>query len=255
MDFEKFLVPDFSAKAKLSILPLAPLSMVTVLPGSYYRSVRTPSKHMICGLFENILNMHYDQKTRSSLLNKISKHLKKKFDFQVDKSQCKSASGYVSILYPLFEIGVPLIPETIAYNDLWTQHLKGRDERHTKGVRNFDFRTYQKIGQIEVKFEKLIQQADDESKKNLTKEFNEEMLLLKREEATSPNIPNFYQSPKRREFITARCYKEDNELNNYIIPITTNTELLKALMTGIQENNTAYLGTSEGWVNLEIEKT
>jgi CRISPR-associated protein Cas5 len=53
-------IPDLSKEAILEIQPLAPLSMVSELPGSYYKTLKTPDKKMICGMFENILGWHID---------------------------------------------------------------------------------------------------------------------------------------------------------------------------------------------------
>ena len=52
-------LPELSANVTLEIRPLAPLSMVSEMPGSYYKSMKCPDKKMICGLFENILGWHY----------------------------------------------------------------------------------------------------------------------------------------------------------------------------------------------------
>ena len=60
--------PLLDMKVQLIIEPLAPLSMVAELPGSYYKSLMHPSKKMICGLFENILGWHFDINTRMAIL-------------------------------------------------------------------------------------------------------------------------------------------------------------------------------------------
>ena len=48
-------LPKLTEKVTLGIQPLVPLSMVSEMPGSYYKSMRFPNQKMICGLFENIL--------------------------------------------------------------------------------------------------------------------------------------------------------------------------------------------------------
>lgn len=45
-------LPELKMQAILSIRPLAPLSMVSELPGSFYKTMKYPSKNMLCGLFE-----------------------------------------------------------------------------------------------------------------------------------------------------------------------------------------------------------
>ena len=54
-------LPELKTQAVLSIRPLAPLSMVSELPGSFYKTMKYPSKKMLCGLFENMLGWHFDK--------------------------------------------------------------------------------------------------------------------------------------------------------------------------------------------------
>ena len=60
-------LPKLTEKVTLGIQPLAPLSMVSEMPGSYYKSMRFPNQKMICGLFENILGWHIDLPLRISI--------------------------------------------------------------------------------------------------------------------------------------------------------------------------------------------
>lgn len=66
--------PEISKHLKLIIQPLAPLSMVSEIPGSYYKTLDTPDKFKISGLLENILGWHFSKNDRG----KIIKHIKKK---------------------------------------------------------------------------------------------------------------------------------------------------------------------------------
>ena len=47
--------PVFSARGKLTIEALAPLSMVSSMPGKYYRSQPEPTDAMLYGMLENAL--------------------------------------------------------------------------------------------------------------------------------------------------------------------------------------------------------
>ena len=60
-------IPTLNAHAMVSIRPLAPLSMVSDMPGSYYKTLKKPDKKMLCGLFENILGWHIDSADRKQL--------------------------------------------------------------------------------------------------------------------------------------------------------------------------------------------
>jgi CRISPR-associated protein Cas5 len=62
--------PDFSTKAKLTIDALAPLSMVTSMPGKYYRSQPEPTDEMLYGLLENALGWHISTKERRGFSDK-----------------------------------------------------------------------------------------------------------------------------------------------------------------------------------------
>lgn len=55
-------MPELDKRVVLAVRPLAPLSMVDELPGSFYKTLKHPSKKMICGLFENMLGWHFDKK-------------------------------------------------------------------------------------------------------------------------------------------------------------------------------------------------
>ncbi|MDW8464738.1 MAG: hypothetical protein RML35_00655 [Chloroherpetonaceae bacterium] len=56
-----FEEPKLDKTVCLIVQPLAPLSMVSVLPGSYYKTERVPTKEMLCGLFENLLGWHFSE--------------------------------------------------------------------------------------------------------------------------------------------------------------------------------------------------
>ena len=55
----------------VEVVPLAPLSMTSDLPGSYYKTRKLPDKKMICGLFENLLGWHISVNDRKSIINDL----------------------------------------------------------------------------------------------------------------------------------------------------------------------------------------
>ena len=64
--------PELTKEAIFEIEPLAPLSMVGELPGSYYMTMKSPSKKMLSGLFENILEWHIDLSDRKKIITGTS---------------------------------------------------------------------------------------------------------------------------------------------------------------------------------------
>jgi CRISPR-associated protein Cas5 len=129
------------------------------------------------------------------------------------------------LLSHLFEIETSFIPEVVRYDDTWTQHLKGRDERHLKGARNYDWQ-----------LEKGINQLEDTGKAR-TKFFKE----------YKKKFPNYYASPKPREFVMVK--------SSYIYRLNTSKSFIELLSNFIREIcSTAYLGTSEGWVEINCEE-
>jgi CRISPR-associated protein Cas5 len=212
---------EFNKVIKLEIEPLAPLSMVSAMPGSYFRSLQSPTKFMLCGMFENLLGWHFSENDRKKIRKKVKKHFKNERDFELSGAK----SGYKPLLGHLFEIETSYIPEVVRYDDLWTQHLKGRDERHLNGARNYGWQLEKGITQLE------------NTGKARTKFFKE----YKRK------FPNYYTSPKSREFVIART--------SYIYRLNTSKnfiELLSNFILGIC--STAYLGTSEGWIEINCEE-
>jgi CRISPR-associated protein Cas5 len=175
-------------------------------------------------LIENILDLHLDEKLRSLLIKDLKKQLKKdRIDFL--PSEFQSASGFQSVIGHLIDFELKLLPATIGYDDLWSQHLKGSDKRHFDGVRNMDWRVGAHLRKAQV--------GSDKEQREFMKEHGE-------------HLPNYYSSPKRREYLIA------NE--PYKVQIKTTKPLFDALNEAIVENNIAYMGNSESWVHIEIER-
>lgn len=212
---------ELTKSVKLEIEPLAPLSMVSTMPGSYYRSLRSPTKYMLCGMLENLLGWHFSEEDRKELRKKIKKAHKNEDRFELGKAE----SGYIPLINHLFEVETEFIPEVINYDDVWTQHLKGRDERHLRGARNYHWQLEKEINQLE------------DTGKARTGYFKEH----------KEKFPNYYASPKSREFIVAD--------KPYAYRINTSKKFIDLISEAIQEyRSTAYLGTSEGWVEVKIEE-
>ena len=122
--------PVKDVKAKLIIEPLAPLSMVSDLPGSYYKTLMFPTKKMICGLFENLLGWHFNLETRTKIIKDLQK-IRKKQKLIIDYKSFIQGSTYMPLLLEYFEIcGKPQIESLISsctYDDYWSRLYRRAD--------------------------------------------------------------------------------------------------------------------------------
>ena len=216
--------------AMLTIEPLAPLSIVSTLPGSYYKSLDKPTKANLCGVFENVLGWHIGPKDRIKILKKMKQVYKKAYKItELDLEV--SAVGYTSLLGHLFDLDLPLVPSIIArYDDYWTQQLKHDDARHLKGTANLSH---------EIIKEKRSLPKDEKGKIS-DKTYTD---FLKK---NTSKFPMYYTSPTSREFIVLE--------GNYQIKLSMSFYLFEALKKALADNNLGYLGTNEGWVNLSLRK-
>lgn len=205
-------------KGFLQITPLAPLSMVSSVPGSFYRTSREPSKEMLYGMLENILGWHYSPEIRKEAIKYLKKSKKD------DWNELKAESGFRPLIQKYVHIlGLFMRPATTSYIDLWTQHQKHNDKRHFDGVRNYDWRLAREIHIA----------PDDKAKEQIMKE-------------KGSHFPNYYQSPTRREFVIVK--------GDYVYDIEVDEEFSELLLKKIAEpESVPYLGTSEGWVDVKIE--
>lgn len=225
-------IPLNDVKARLIIEPLAPLSMVSELPGSYYKSLMFPTKKMICGLFENILGWHFDLSCRNLIIKDIQK-LRKKQKKDIDfKSYCYG-STYKPLLMEYFNlIGTPKIcnfSNICSYDDLWSRQYSRFDspKTHIGGSRCFD----SEILRNDIR---LINSLTDD---------NEHNTWFKNSKG---KFAQFYTTPTKREYVHLNGQFE------YDVEIAA--VLYKNLFKACGENNIAYLGNSEGWVSVKIQK-
>ena len=96
-------LPELKTQAVLSIIPLAPLSMVSELPGSFYKTMKYPSKKMLCGLFENMLGWHFDNKLRLEIFKDMAK-ARKRQKIDLKKEQFMQGSTYLPLLMDYFSL-------------------------------------------------------------------------------------------------------------------------------------------------------
>src|SRR5690606_15155987 len=116
--------------------PLAPLSMVSDLPGSYYKTLRSPSKKMLCGLFENILGWHIDESDRAKLIKTIKKIRKK----QKKEFPITDGSSYQPLIMEYFDIELAMLPPLNHFDDYWSKAFRRPDETsHPRGTFNISY--------------------------------------------------------------------------------------------------------------------
>ena len=220
-----FTLPKLDTTAIMSIQPLAPLSMVASIPGSYYRTLGEPTVHMIYGALENAMGWHFSAEIRKDILKKMQKHYKKLFKIDSLEDYKSSEVNYVSLLQNHVKISkpVPIIePYVQRYEDYWTQHLKDSDRRHLGGSRNYDWRLENAVNSLE----------DDDAKNTFFKE-------------NKSNFPKYYSSPKKREFVVVE--------GMYRYKIESSQEIINVLNQAITNVfSPIYLGTNEGWIDINI---
>ena len=246
-----FQKPEKTAKAVLTIEPLAPLSMVSTMPGSFYKTLDVPSKFHLCGAFENALGWHFDETFKNMNLGKDGKKqnlrslIKKQVESHFKKQKIElptwndSDVGYEPLIEHLFETNLVVKPGKAAiifYKDLWKQMRKRGDWGHAKGTSNLDYRL------ISTKFSLL---SDPEVAAKIGNDKTKILDAFFKEH--KGQFPLYYTTTGYREFIAITA-------GNYQIGLNMTESLFTALEGAFSENNIAYLGTNEGWVNLKIQR-
>lgn len=220
--------PELTEKIVLEIESLAPLSMVSDLPGSFYKSLKSPSKKMLCGLFENMLGWHIDIADRI-LIEKDLIKLRKKQKIEYQKPQL--GSTYIPLLMEYFDIELITIPPMILYNDYWNKASWRADaDVHPRGTMNISSEL------IPIKRE-LVR-----DEKNPKQAANSEVFELFKNNIGK--FPLYYSTPTTKEFIHSQ--------QSYKIALSIDRKMLELTKEAIANNNILYLGNSEGWVNLNI---
>lgn len=232
MDISFLLPNNDSCTCKLKIFPLAPLSMVSSMPGGHYKTLKEPTNIMLSGLFENILDLHLSVADRKSIrkkieidLNKLKKKEGSKFQF------VETNSTFLPIISHLFTVDLVVQPSISYFNDLWKRLYRRSDATvHPKGTPNLDHRILARKKQLSL----------DDKGKIVDKEYEK----LFKENIGS--FPLYYSTLSDREYI-----KVDGE---YKIKLSMSLELYELLSEKLKENDLGYLGTNDGWVSLKLEK-
>lgn len=234
-------LPELKTQAVLAIRPLAPLSMVSELPGSFYKTLKYPSKKMLCGLFENMLGWHFDNSLRLEIFKDMVK-VRKKQKIELKKEQFIQGSTYLPLLMDYFDISGNIslkeFKSIFNYSDLWNRGYRRSDSnKHMNGCRNIDASLVAERYNLFTKW-KDLSSKEAESKKDEWFKNN------------IGKIPCFYILSTPREYIYFDAVME--------IPLVLDVTLADLLLpeTGIKikMSNICYLGNNEGWVDVIIKK-
>lgn len=234
-------VPEPTVYVFLEIEPLAPLSMVSELPGSYYKTLKSPDKKMLCGLFENMLGWHIDLGDRKSIMKDLITLRKKqaKKDPKIEFIDRTKGSTYCPLLMDYFEItnAQPIFSRAVFYDDLWSKSFRrsdadGNQPTHAKGTANIDY-TLIPIKRELPRDPKNNKQVDNAA---LGKLYGE----------NKDKFPFYYSTPTNREYISME--------GKFVIQIKFDIELFDLLLENSSNNNICFLGSSEGWVDIKLNK-
>jgi|GEM_PF-324679 len=227
---------------QLIILPLAPISMVNDIPGSYYKSEKVPTKFHLCGLFENLMGWHFGIKDRIAIWKDVQSHQKKKFKIELEKYT--SNSGFQPLIFHLFEQGVCLHPQMKSFDDLWKKAFRRSDAIvHPNGTPNLDHSLI-KVKRSLLRKDKKPQQPNDNEMETLFKE-------------NLGKFPLYYSTLATREYIypsNTGLRTNNFDFTSYNIKISLEENLYNQINTSLIENSTGYLGTSDGWVEVKLIK-
>lgn len=255
--------PELTSQADLELTALAPLSMVSSQPGTYFRSEISPTNHMIYGLLENTLGWHFEDKFRLELFKKLQKTAKKKHGrnsryanspWLISKPEA-SGSGFFSLLqFHLRLTEIELDQKPMTYDDLWSMQLRRSDDSFDGGSRNYDSRLEQLIS-IE-RLEKAKKKDDKNYNQELSfgsgKDFKsyslEDLIDMTqgkvKKTSLKPMFPYYYVSPRTRGYVVPR--------SPYRYQISCTGSLAKLIETAINMPSApSYLGSNDGWVELK----
>ena len=228
-------LPSLTEQALMEIRPLAPLSMVSDMPGSYYKTLRKPDKKILCGLIENVLGWHIDLADRKKLYKDLKLLRKKNNSPFVDKY---NGSTYLPLLMDYFdfneEVKVDKLKSVCFYDDMWSRCFRRSDtHKHIGGCRNIDYSIIAEKYRVFDEIENSDSKEKDKEKDDWFK-------------SHIGQFPFYYSTPTTREFL--------NLDGIFKIKMSVDKQLLEMLTASLQNHNIGYLGSSEGWVDIKIEK-
>jgi CRISPR-associated protein Cas5 len=226
--------PAFSSRAILTIDALAPLSMVTSMPGKYYRSQPEPTPEMLYGLLENALGWHISEAERKILMKRLERR---------HRTQASTSGvGFMSLLQFHVRFSASCVPPLLHYDDLWAQHLKGGS--FLDGSRNYDKRVIPLMNAYKAKRVVISDRASASKEAEKLSTFGEGDQI--HVNVVRQYFPQYYASPTPREYVIPQ--------GAYKFVIETAPVLSEQLALAF-DNPAAplYLGSNDGWVEAKWE--
>lgn len=255
MDFTFFFDPPIrSVQGTLIVQALAPLSMVSAQPGSYFQSAPVPSDAMLIGMIENALGWHLGPADRKAVRKDLRKHAKKahgKTEWAgspwLTEDPTGSDSGFVSLLgHHLAFDGLREIPPTMSYDDLWARQAHRADD-FWGGSRRYDARVEPIVGMLrsgEVQLAKSKASATHADAESIAEGVQPGDTLF--QTALKPQFPYYYVSPTPRGYVVP--------LGEYRFGASTTPALSEMISAALEEPKAPlYLGSNDGWVDARWE--
>lgn len=228
--------PGWDARGVLTIEALAPLSMVTSMPGKYYRSQPAPTDAMLYGMLENALGWHISDGERKELFKRLAKNHEGK--------PTATDVGYASLLQFHLRFTTQFIPALLSYDDLWAQHLKSEGKNFIGGSRNYDKRVIRLMNALASEQIKVDERADYSKSSTKVEDFNKGDTI--HVSVLRPHFPQYFVSPKSREYVIPQ--------GSYKFAVTTSASLAQILNSAIEDPAAPlYLGSSDGWIEVSWE--
>jgi len=262
--------PELAVEGVLEITPLAPLSMVSAQPGTYFRTELVPPTQMVFGVLENALGWHLPDKTRKEVMKGLAKRAKKLHgknnnykgsDWLSGKPASAAKSKYFSLLQYHLALGTADLPDDLmTYDDLWSMHLRDRGMNYIGGSRIYDYRLEELITNLRSSASDFKKMDKTEAKARAKEKYEvgdrKEFVRIPLEELTTTDerkinagslggrYPMYYVSPKKRGFVITD--------KSYSIPACTTNKLANLFEEHLAKPVApTYLGTSEGWISLK----
>jgi CRISPR-associated protein Cas5 len=274
LDLSFFLEPpELTKEFQITLTALAPLSMVSSQPGSYFRTELAPTSNMLYGMLENALGWHFsDDAKKDNIRTNISKGLakqarkvnKKNVDFKehpwLTGNHKSSQSGFKSILQYHVKFELVEMPKIrMTYDDLWSMANRTESDSFIGGSRNYDFKlenlinlskredVSKPVNKKTGKHPRFISFGDRKEYQSYTlKELMELKEGLSKTTSLKPFFPMYYSSPRKRGYVIPE--------SPYVFKATCTPKVAKLLEVAINEPCAPlYLGSNDGWVHVNWE--
>ncbi len=247
--------PELSARGRLTIIPLAPISMVSQQPGSYFRSELSPTQEMLFGLIENAAGWHFHDDHRREIIKGMAKVAKKQHGKDakwkehpwLKGSLETSGSGYASLLqFHLVATKQDEDSSPLAWDDLWSMLNKNDSISFVGGSRNYDFRL-EKLITASRKDNPTVTFGDRTGFEHFSldelRQLVEGQIHVK---SLSPSFPQFYSSPRKRGYVEPK--------KPWVYEVSCTQKIAEIISESLnQPAAPLYLGTNDGWVHANWE--